>query len=199
MPEGLPDINLLPKIERESTSKNLYIFIFIAIILVSYLLIGFYYFHTKKQLKEVNEEYSTLDEVVILKTAKLEELESGSSSLEQAITFVENYNIPTSSFITELDDLLPNNSYLSEYEYNNGATNIIVNFETLDKVAEYTTKLTNSDFISDTKVDEVETYSFGEETDTENTQLNSMPRYQTSFSLIANKEKLKGESTEEDE
>ena len=201
MPEGLPDINLLPKIERDRSSKNLLILTVIALIFISYIFIGFYYFYTKKQLEAVNEEHSTLHEEVHLKTEELEQLQSGSSSLAQAITFVEQYEIPTSSFITELDYLLPEHSYLNGYEYNNRSTNITVSFETLDKVAEYTTKLTNSDYIIDTKVDHVETFNLGsgEDVDIENNQFDVIPRYQTNFSLIVDKNQLKGESTEDDE
>ena len=179
MPEGLPDINLLPKIERDRSSKNLLILTVIALIFISYIFIGFYYFYTKKHLEAVNEEHSTLHEEVNLKTEELEQLQSGSSSLAQAITFVEQYEIPTSSFITELDYLLPEHSYLNGYEYNNRSTNITVSFETLDKVAEYTTKLTNSDYIIDTKVDHVETFNLGsgEDVDIENNQFDVIPRY----------------------
>lgn len=198
MPERLPDINLLPKIERESYTKNLIILILIALIIISYILIGFYYFYTKKQLETLNENYSNLNEEVHLKTTELEQLQSGSSLLEQAISFVENFQIPTSIFITELDNLLPDNSYLSEYQYNNGSTNIAVNFESLDKVAQYTTSLTNSNYIVDTKVDQVETFSLGESNEVEE-QFDTIPRYRTNFTLITDKQKLKGESTKEDE
>lgn len=198
MPERLPDINLLPKIERESYTKNLIILILIALIIISYILIGFYYFYTKKQLETLNENYSSLNEEVHLKTTELEQLQSGSSLLEQAISFVENFQIPTSIFITELDNLLPDNSYLSEYQYNNGSTNITVNFESLDKVAQYTTSLTNSNYIVDTKVDQVETFTLGESNEVEE-QFDTIPRYRTNFTLITDKQKLKGESTEDDE
>lgn len=198
MPERLPDINLLPKFERESYTKNLIILILIALIIISYILIGFYYFYTKKQLETLNENYSNLNEEVHLKTTELEQLQSGSSLLEQAISFVENFQIPTSIFITELDNLLPDNSYLSEYQYNNGSTNITVNFESLDKVAQYTTSLTNSNYIIDTKVDQVETFSLGESNEVEE-QFDTIPRYRTNFTLITDKQKLKGESTEDDE
>lgn len=198
MPERLPDINLLPKIERESYTKNLIILILIALIIISYILIGFYYFYTKKQLETLNENYSNLNEEVHLKTTELEQLQSGSSLLEQAISFVENFQIPTSIFITELDNLLPDNSYLSEYQYNNGSTNITVNFESLDKVAQYTTSLTNSNYIVDTKVDQVETFTLGESNEVEE-QFDTIPRYRTNFTLITDKQKLKGESTEDDE
>ena len=198
MPERLPDINLLPKIERESYTKNLIILILIALIIISYILIGFYYFYTKKQLETLNENYSNLNEEVHLKTTELEQLQSGSSLLEQAISFVENFQIPTSIFITELDNLLPSNSELSEYQYINGSTNITVNFESVEKVAQDTTSLTNSNYIVDTKVDQVETFTLGESNEVEE-QFDTIPRYRTNFTLITDKQKLKGESTEDDE
>lgn len=198
MPEELPDINLLPKIERDSSSKNILLLTIIALILLSYIMIGFYYFYTKKQLETVTEEHTTINEQVTLKTTELEQLEGGSSSLGKAISFVENYEIPTSSFIKELDFLLPDHSYLTEYTYQNGNTTVTVSFETLDKIADYTTKLTNSDYIIDTKVDTVETVVIGDAVDEDSEQFEVIPRYETNFTLIANKQQLKGESTEDE-
>src|SRR5690625_3980138 len=147
MPQELPDINLLPKYEGQASSKNMLLVIFIALILISYIVIGIFYFITKSKLEAVNEEHTHIDEQVSELSVELQQLETGGSSLEQAYSFVEYYEIPTSHFIEELDFLLPSNSYLSSYEYNNGETNISVHFETLDKVAEYTSELTNLDYI----------------------------------------------------
>lgn len=199
MPEGLPNINLLPEFERDSSRKNMLLLVLIGFIFISYIVIAFFYFYTKTNLESVNLEHTEISEEVTLKTTELEELEAGSSSIEQAISFVENYEIPTSSFITELDFLLPNHSYLSEYDYRNGDTSVTVSFETLDKVAEYTTNLTNSDYIVDTKVENIDTFFIGDVVDEETEQFDAIPRYETNFSLVADKEKLKGDFTDDED
>ena len=190
MPQELPDINLLPKYEGQASSKNMLLVIFIALILISYIVIGIFYFITKSKLEAVNEEHTHIDEQVSELSVELQQLETGGSSLEQAYSFVEYYEIPTSHFIEELDFLLPSNSYLSSYEYNNGETNISVHFETLDKVAEYTSELTTLDYILDARVDDVETFAL--EAEDNIGVFNVIDRYQSHFSLLVHKQKLKG-------
>lgn len=200
MAEGLPEVNLLPKYERESSIKYLLFIIFIVLMLIFHLFIGIYYFITKSNLEAVKDEYTQLNEQLNILTAELKQLEDGgNSSLGQAVTIVEQHEIPTSNFITELDSLLPNNGYLSEYEYENGDTKVVAHFETLDTVANYTTELTTSDYITDTKVDEVETFMLkDEEADEDIEQFDLIPRYEANFSLIVNKQQLKGESSEDE-
>lgn len=199
MPEGLPDINLLPKYERQSPG-TFYVFItMIIIILLSFILLGFFYFTTKNKLQTKEAEYEELSLEVEELQAQVQQHETGGTSLEQAVAFVENYNFPTSNFITELNDLLPEHSYLSEYEYGNQVTEVFAHFEKFDTVANYTTELTTSDYILDTKVDKVESFGLKEEVPEENiVNFNVIPRYEAEFTLDINKQKLKGESEEDD-
>ena len=200
MPEGLPDINLLPKYERQSASTY-YVFIAMIIILfTSLLFLGCYFFLTKHKLQETEAKYEQLNIEAEGLKAQVEQLESGGTpSLEQAVSFVESHSIPTSVFITELNDLLPEQSYLSEYEYGSQVAKVTVDFETLDIVAGYTTKLIKSDLIKDTKIDEVETFVLKEEEQEENqVMFDTIPRYKTVFTLQVDKQKLKGESREDE-
>lgn len=88
---------------------------------------------------------------------------------------------------------------MSEYEYGNQVTEVFAHFEKFDTVANYTTELTTSDYILDTKVDKVESFGLKEEVPEENiVNFNVIPRYEAEFTLDINKQKLKGES-EEDE
>lgn len=196
MPEGLPDINLLPKYERES-SNLFYIFIaIIVIVLLSYLFIGVYFFTTKSKIESAKTEYDQLSEKVDELQAEVNQLEMGGTSLAEAVSFVDNHNIPTSAFIEELTDLLPDHSYLSEYEYGSQVAEVTAHFETLDTVAGYTTNLITSDLIKDTKVDEVETFELKDEES--EAAFTTIPRYEVDFTLQINKDKLEG-AVEEDE
>lgn len=200
MPERLPDVNLLPKYERQSRSAY-YIFItMIVIILISFILLGFYYFSTKNKVQTAEAEYEELSIEVEGLEAQVQQYESGgASSLEQAVAFAENHNIPTSAFIVELDTLLPEQSYLSEYEYGSQVAEVTSHFETLDSVAGYTTELITSDYIRDTKVDEVTTFILKDEEQEENeVDFETTPRYEAFFTLQINKQKLKG-ATQKDE
>lgn len=200
MPEELPDINLLPKYERQSSSTFYLIIAMLIIILVSFILLGFYYFSIKNKVQTAEAEYEEISLKVEELEAQVQQLEvGGTSTLDQAVGFIENHNIPTSMFITELNDLLPEHSYLSEYEYANQVAKVFAHFEQLDTVANYTTELTTSDYMLDTKVDKVETFGLKEEIPEEDiVNFNVIPRYEAEFTLNINKQKLKGESAEDE-
>lgn len=186
--QKVPNINLLPKYERES-SRAFYLFIaFIVIVLLSYVILGMYYFTTKSKLASAELEHSELVEEADELQIHVTYLESEVTLLKQSVLFVDNYNIPTSAFIEHLIDLHPKHAYLSEYEYRSQVATITNHFETLDTVADYTTDLTTSAFLKDTKVDEVETFSLHgkEKADISEEDL----RYAVNFTMQINKKKL---------
>ena len=197
MPERLPEINLLPEYRRDSHLLSIVYYIFIALILLSFVALGYFYFSTKSKFETLSQEATELTEKRDLLAAEKEELESDDgSAYEQAVRFAQNYAVPTSKLIDELNHLLPENSYLSNYDYSSSGVNIQSHFETLDAVAQYTNLLTNSELISDTKVDSINTFTLKEEeTKDVSTQFNTIPRYESDFSLTINKRKLKEEST----
>ena len=197
MPERLPEINLLPEYRRDSHLLSIVYYIFIALILLSFVALGYFYFSTKSKFEKLSQEATELTEKRDLLAAEKEELESDDgSAYEQAVRFAQNYAVPTSKLIDELNHLLPENSYLSNYDYSSSGVNIQSHFETLDAVAQYTNLLTNSELISDTKVDSINTFTLKEEeTEDVSTQFNTIPRYESDFSLTINKRKLKEEST----
>src|SRR5690625_1283170 len=185
MPEGLPDVNLLPKYERQRSGGMIIFIAFIIFIFIAYILLGTYYFTTKNKMATIDTTHEQLVEEKETLETQVEQLEAeGSPSLDQMIDFVENHNIPTSSFITELDYFLPDHSYLSEYEYGSQEAKVSIHFETLDTVANYTTKLTMSDYIIDTKVDVVETFMLEEDKQ----DFDTIPRYDADFILQINQQ-----------
>lgn len=197
MPGRLPEINLLPEYRRDSQLQSVLFYLFVALTLLSFIVIAYYYFTTNSKLESLSQESAELSEQRDLLAAQKAALESDEgSAYEQAVTFAQNYAVPTSTLIVELNHLLPENSYLSDYDYSSSGVNIQSHFETLDAVAQYTNLLTNSELISDTKVDSINTFTLKEEeTEDVSTQFNTIPRYESDFSLTINKRKLKEEST----
>lgn len=189
MPHRLKNINLLPDYEKERAGL-FYLFIFLIVItLLAYMTIGFYYFSTKGKLEKAETTYAKLEEKAELLRAQVDEIQADDNRLEQAVSFVENNNILTSTLIEELHDLLPNYSYLSNYTYNREEVNLVTHFETLDMTAEYTTNLLTSKYIRDTKVDNISTFILKEEENLEVT-----PRYEANFTLQIAPHLLKGAS-----
>lgn len=198
MPERLRDINLLPEVREESSLQANLFFIFVGLILLSFIVMGYLYFSTNSKLQTAETEATELsDERDTLLTQKNSLEADEGTGHEQAVAFAENYAVPTSTLITELNDLLPDDAYLSDYTYRSSEVSVTSHFETLDQVADYTTKLTNSDYLSDTRVDTISTFSLKEEeTDETTTNFDVIPRYEGDFSLTIDKQKVKEESTD---
>lgn len=196
MPDRLPEINLLPEVRQESSLQAILFYIFVALIIISFIVMGYLYFSTNSKLSSAQAETSELSDerdTLQIKKASLETDEG--SAYEQAVAFAEYYTIPTSFLITELNRLLPDDSYLSDYTYGSSEVKIVSHFETLDTLANYTTKLTNSDLLTDVKVESINTFTLKEEeTEDDATQFDVIPRYDGDFSLTINKRKIKEES-----
>lgn len=200
MPERLPDINLLPEFRRDSNLQLVIFYLFVGLILLSFIFIGFFYFSTKSKLNTAQSEVSELSAQRELLVTEKAELESDQgSTYEQAVKFAEHYAVPTSSMLVELDRLLPDDSYLSEYNYSTSGVEVTSHFETLDTVAHYTTQLLNSSYFIDTKVDTIEAFSLKEE-ETENLEdsLNIVPRYESRFMLSVDKKLLREGLTDDE-
>lgn len=197
MPDRLPEINLLPEVRQESSAQAILFFIFVGLIIVSFIVMGYLYFSTNSKLSTAQSESSELSEerdTLEIQKASLESDEG--SAYEQAVTFAEYYTIPTSFLITELNRLLPEDSYLSEYNYSSSEVKLVSHFETLDTIADYTTKLINSDYLTDSKVESIDTFTLKEEEVEGTAQFEVVPRYEGDFSLTIDKNKLKEESAE---
>ena len=196
MPDRLPEINLLPEVRHESAAQAILLFVFVGLVIISFIVMGFLYFSTNSKLSSAqtkSNELSDERDTLLIQKASLETDED--SHYEQAVNFAEYYAVPTSTLITELNRLLPEKSYLSEYAYSNAQVNIVTHFETLDTAANYTSKLINSEYLTDTKVESINTFSLKEEeADDGSAQFDVIPRYEGNFSLTIDKRKIKEES-----
>ena len=196
MPDRLPEINLLPEVRQESSLQAILFFIFVALIIISFIIMGYMYFSTNSKLSRAQAETTELSDerdILLIRKASLDTEEG--SAYEQAVTFADYYTVPTSLLITELNRLLPDNSYLSDYTYSTSEVKIVSHFERLDTLANYTTKLTNSEYLTDVKVESINTFTLKEEEiEDDQVQFDVIPRYDGDFSLTINKQKIKEES-----
>ncbi|HLS20585.1 MAG TPA: PilN domain-containing protein [Bacillota bacterium] len=198
MPERLPDVNLLPTFKKPRESTPYFIIISMLIVLLLFIFLGVHYFMTKSKLQVAENEHNELQEEIdrlqVDIDAKRQD-ESEGPTLANAVNFAEGHHIPTSIFIEELFDLLPENSYFSEYTYRANEANIEVHVETLDTVAQYTAQLKGSPYVTDTKVNTVETFTLKDE---DIDPFEEIPRYEAQFTLLIDPLKLK-EAERDDE
>lgn len=193
----LPEVNLLPKYER---SESVLFHIFIAGLLLCTLLfavLGYFYFTAKSDLNETEESVSNLTQEKNLLEANINSLNpEQTTSFDQALTFVESYQTPTSLLVNEFIKLLPDQGYLSELTYDYDAVTVETQFETMTDASVYIRDLVDSAYLNHVEIDYMETFTLEEETE-ETEQLEDMyeaiPRYLVSYSVQLNHPSLAGE------
>ncbi|QGS69019.1 hypothetical protein CV093_13240 [Oceanobacillus sp. 143] len=115
-----------------------------------------------------------------------------SSTLEGAIAYAEQYVVPTSTLVDEFIVLLPESSYLSYFLYDYETVQVETQFEVLTDTANYVEALTNSAYMKNVVIDEVETFDHEtEDIDEEmDRRYEVIPRNHAHYSLEVNKEAL---------
>lgn len=201
VPEKLANINLLPTYEKQR-SGGFIVFILFIILTVSALgYVTFDYFSSKNTLEKLRIEEAALKIEVDAINAQLIALQNENrvDSIKDSVLFAENLTYPTSTFIKEVVDLLPENGHLTNYSYSALAVSIANEFESLDKIADYTKSLETSKYITDAKVNNIteSDYRVGIENE-QDVYFELTPRYQANFSLKMNRRALV-EGDEQDE
>ncbi|WAA12839.1 PilN domain-containing protein [Fervidibacillus halotolerans] len=173
----IPDINLLPERDRKADAFGRVFYLLIGIWVILLIVFGYQFFQTKSDRETLQKEIDSLTlDKRILETKGNEQPTDDANRFQEAVEYVDNLPLPTSKIITELLHLLPNeHSYLTHYSYTGGNVSIETAFETLDSVATYVSKLTNSDMFQNVKVDHISTTSI--ETDQTETYFDVLPRY----------------------
>lgn len=206
----LPEINLLPKYERE---RSLLYILFLIGLISAILFTGFLayqYITVQTGLKAANahnKELSERKEILQVQVTNQEPNEK--ETMEEAVAYAEKYVVPTTKLIDQLITFLPATGYMSQYNFKDGDVVIESHFETMTDASSYMAKLDTSDFIKKAKVIRLETFELEQpevNSETENetgnpdelNQFEVLPRYQVTYSFEINSAQLKKE-TEENE
>lgn len=191
--QPLPDINLLPEYDRRRSSGIILPLLFILLVLGAFVATGGLYFKWTKDLEQLTQQEKTVTDSVTVLTAQLDKLNQGElSAREESIAFIDGHDIPTSIFIKELYQLLPEHAYLSTYAYGNLQSRVTTQFESLDYVASYLSKLEHSDYINDAKINNVSTFELKEDEDSLLSEFDLFSRYQANFTIDVHALNLKG-------
>ncbi|KOY82815.1 hypothetical protein I6G82_12570 [Lysinibacillus macroides] len=181
----VPDINLLPQLEkRKASPKLLYGLMLVMVgIIIAYFL--FLFFTSKNDVARLTAEEQAL-------TAQLkqlqEELDARKSvdqgSLEESVTFIQNVSYPVTPLIDETRILLPAQSYLRSYAFGANTVNIEVDFETMTDISAYVERLLLSNFFSDAQINKVSNFEIelGKQKElTPEQRFKEVPRYSVSI------------------
>ena len=163
----VPEINLLPQMERRQSSKLLVI---ISAIVIGLLLVFLFvqFFTLKKDIKILESEETQLVEERDLLSAEvstLDTVEQGSHS--SSVAFVESVSYPVSPLIDEIYSLIESNSYMRSYQFGETGILLSADFETMNEISSFIERLLNSAYFSDVKVENLSTFEPPGEQNTE--------------------------------
>lgn len=207
MPHQLPEINLLPFKERRRSSMLYKIFLItlILIVLLSAVMI-FFYFKTKSDLAKAEEQTAQLEtEKLTLETSLNNIKNSQKDPFVTAARFADERRLPAATLLNGLITALPENSYLSEFEYDLGEVQVVNEFETMKKASLYIEALEKIDYIRKARVENVESFTLKEEDLTDEdggsalSKYGVLPRYKVTYSFLIDEAKLDKASEEEKE
>jgi len=188
----VPDINLIPKLEKIQQGSKLIYFLLsiVALLALSYFL--WQYFSARAQITELQAEESNLiteRDQLASDLAVSQPVNEG--SLEQSLSFVEQVSYPVSPLIDEIQGLQPSNSYLRNYTFSPESVTISVDFETLGDVATYVSRLSKSTYFTDGQVQSISNSDLGEELGSEEeTDFDVIPRQSAEITLLIDEEFL---------
>ncbi|MED3762669.1 PilN domain-containing protein [Ureibacillus terrenus] len=185
----IPDINLLPKVERrQSIPKNLYIILtIITLLFVSFFVLQYFTYLSKISSLQKEEE-----QLLTKRDQLQEELDSISvdtASLKQSVDFVENISYPVSPIIDETIRLQPGHSYLREYAFTAQTAEVAMDFETLSDISKYLSRISGSEYVKDAQVSEIEHFKIKEDAE-KKADFREIPRYKVKFTLSINQQTL---------
>lgn len=185
-----PNINLLPKIQKEKSDSGVLYIALGAITVLALAFMAWQYFSARAQLSDLTAQESTLQQEVTQLQAEYDTLVANQNkgSLESSVTFVERVSYAVTPLIDEMQKLLSDNTYLRSYQFSASTVSISVDFETLNSVADYVKRLENSQYFSDAQISNVSNFevSAGEGETSEKDKFNQIPRYKTNITMQIN-------------
>ena len=186
----IPNINLLPKIEKGPTSLK-FAFILVGILsMLTIILLAFLYYSAKNEIADAISTRDTLiatrDELQVNVTS-IDTQNQG--SLQESVKFVERVSYPVTPIISETKNLLPPNTYMRSYEFSTSGVTVIVDLETLNAVSVYVSDLKNSPYFNDIKVGTIEAFEIDSMNEEQREpQFAEVPRYEIEIELTINEE-----------
>lgn len=183
----VPDINLLPNLEKKHSTPTLIYVVFIILIgmIIGYLI--FLFFQAKSDLTTLNAqevELSSQREQLQIELDGKQNANKG--SLEQSVHFVENVSYPVTPLMDETQVLLPEQTYLRNYVFGEKNVEITADFETMSAISAYLEKLTASHYFNDIQVDTISNFDVAigsQEEKSAKNKFKEVPRYSATITL----------------
>ncbi|GAB0166999.1 PilN domain-containing protein [Lysinibacillus sp. CTST325] len=183
----VPEINLLPNLEKKHSTPTLMYVVFIILIgmIVGYMI--FLFFQAKSDLTKLSAqevELSSQREQLQIELDSKQNVNQG--SLEQSVQFVENVSYPVTPLMDETQVLLPEQTYLRNYVFGEKNVEITADFETMSAISAYLEKLTASPYFNDIQVDTISNFDVAignQEEKSAKNKFKEVPRYSATITL----------------
>jgi len=193
----IPNINLLPKLEKEKSIPSWLIAVLIALVAIVLAFFIFQYFTAKSEITKWTAEQQVLTAKRDGLKKQLTGLQSTTQgSLNQSVKYVENVSYAVTPLMKETKNLLPEFSYLRSYKFSEENVVMTVDFETMSSVSSYIEALLVSPYFTDIQLGKVSNFEVGpdnkSETDKKVNQFTDVPRYTADITLVFDKEYLAG-------
>lgn len=188
----VPEINLLPKRERQKSNFILILAISLVLLITVILLLFIQYF-------SVNGDIETLTAEETYKVAEKEDLTqlvneinmSGQGDLQTSVTFSESVSNPVSPLLIEVNKLLEKHTYLRQFEFVDQTILISVDVETMTSLAKFVDKLLVSNYFLDVKVESVTNFDLSNSSESVEKRFEIIPRYSAIINLNIDQSYLK--------
>ena len=187
----VPEINLLPKMERQKSNSILIIAIGFILFITVILLFFVQYFSIKGDIETLTaEETYSVAEREDLKQLVNDINMSGQGNIQTSVSFAESVSKPVSPLLIEVNALLEEHTYLREYEFTNQSINISIDVETMMSLSKLVDKLLVSKYFSDVKVESVTSFELSNSTESIEERFEIIPRYSAIINLVVNQSYL---------
>ena len=181
----VPEINLLPKVERKSAKRRWFSLILAIIFSLLLVFLMIQYFTLTKSIKTLESEQQVLatEKVALEETLAALHKPKG-IDLEASVEFVESVSYPVSPLVIEINKYLDENAYLRDYLFSEETIGVEVDFETLSEVVSYIEDLMDSPYFKDVVVSDIETFDPTASDEDEEDQFKVTDRYSNKFEIL---------------
>ena len=185
----IPDINLMPNTEQEEGTSKMF-FILLGIIIVLLLAVmSWLYFGAKAEVVNLTNKEQSLQAERDSLQMELSTLQGATDgSVEESLAFIEHISYPVTPLVDETKGLLPENTYLRDYAFGEASVTFSVDFETLNAVSDYISRLENSPYFLDVQVGTIENFELGPNGEQQDgkARFSEVPRYTVEVTLEIN-------------
>ncbi len=183
----IPDINLLPNTGRDEERSRIQYIILGIIVFLLLAFLSWMYFSARANVTSLTNQEQTLQAEHDTVQKELEELQGAEhGSIEESLTFIEQISYPVTPLIGETQVLLPENTYLRSFSFDQTAVHFTIDFEVLNAISTFIERLEQSPYFLDVQVGEIANFEIGQSTDEKDMEerFNELPRYTVEMTVL---------------